>query len=197
MIGNGVPASLPVELPTYSPRARPTDTGDGRLAGATAHGGTNPAGRLGMVRQGVLVERRLPAAGLPKPLARNGAGGLLLAVVVSGMAALEPEALPDFLLLVTLATAIYALFTRQSYSEHDRLLGQLRPFVASLASRHTSWLTPEPEEVEQSVAALFTSLCRDVLGASHGRLSLTAGRLHRTFTYTAAKMSTVATARRT
>jgi len=142
------------------------------------------AGRA-VVRQGVLVERRLPQRGFLSHWRVTVLVAFLLAVVVSGMAALDPEALPDCILLVTLATTMYALFTRQSYSEHDRLLGQLRPFIASLASRHTSWLTPEPEEVEESVAALFTSLCRDVLGASRGRLSLTAGRLHRTFTYVA------------
>ncbi len=149
-----------------------------------------------VVRQGVLVERRLPQRGFLSHWRGTVAVALILSAVVSGMAALESEALPDFLLLVALATTLYALFTRQSYSEHDRLLGQLRPFVASLATGHTSWLTPEPEEVEQSVEALFTSLCRDVLGASHGRLSLTAGRLHRTFTYAAPDTPTVPQAER-
>ena len=186
MIGNGVPASLPVELPSTPPGHVPLVLVTADLVVQLAMAALILLAGWAIVRQGVLVERRLPQRGFLSHWRVTVLVALLLAVVVSGMVALEPEALPDFLLLVTLATTMYALFTRQSYSEHDRLLGQLRPFIASLASRHTSWLTPEPAEVEESVAALFTSLCRDVLGASHGRLSLTAGRLHRTFTYIAA-----------
>ena len=50
------------------------------------------------------------------------------------MAAIEPEALPELLVLVTLVTCAYALFTWQSYIAHDHLLTQLRPFVASLTA---------------------------------------------------------------
>jgi hypothetical protein len=99
------------------------------------------------------------------------------------MAAVDPESLPYLLVLVALVTTTYALFTRQAYGEHDRLLAQLRPFVASLAVGHAGWLTTDPAEVERNVEALFTSLCRDVLEASRGTLSLSAGHLHRTFTY--------------
>jgi signal transduction histidine kinase len=185
MIGNGSSASLPFELPSTPPGHVPLLLVTADLLVQLAMAALILLAGWAVVRQGVLVERRLPQRGFLSHWRVTVLVALLLAGVVSGMAALEPEALPDFLLLVTLATTMYALFTQQSYSEHDRLLGQLRPFIASLATHHTSWLTPEPEEVEESVAALFTSLCRDVLGASRGRLSLTAGRLHRTFTYRA------------
>lgn len=138
-----------------------------------------------VVRQGVLVERRLPQRGFLSRWRGTAGVALLLAGVVAAMAAVDPEALPDLLVLVTLVTGSYALFTWQSYGEHDRLLEQLRPFIASLAPGHAGWLATDPQDVEREVQALFTSLCRDVLGASHGRLSLTAGRLHRTLTYDA------------
>lgn len=137
-----------------------------------------------VVRQGVLVERRLPQRGFLSHWRGTALVAAIIAIVVAWMAALAPEALPDLLVLVALVTVTYALFTRQAYEEHDRLLTQLRPFIASLTVGHAGWLTTDPEEVERNVEALFTSLCRDVLGASRGRLALMAGRLHRTFVYT-------------
>lgn len=138
-----------------------------------------------VVRQGILVERRLPQRGYLSHWRGMAfvAGGL--AAVVAWMASLLPEALPDLLLLVTLVTAASTLFTWQSYMAHDTLLRQLRPFVVSLAVGHTGWLSADPRDVERNVEALFTSLCRDVLGAARGHLSLTAGRLHRTYVYKA------------
>ena len=141
-----------------------------------------------VVRQGVLVERRLPQRGFFSHWRGTAIVAGFLAAVVCWMAWLEPEALPYLLVLVTLVTGTYALFTWQSYGEHDRLLGQLRPFVASLSVGQAGWLSTDPEEVERNVEALFTSLCRDVLGAARGRLSLSAGRLHRTFVYTASPL---------
>jgi signal transduction histidine kinase len=138
-----------------------------------------------VVRQGVLIERRLPQHGFFSHWRGTVAVASILAAVVAGMDAIEPDALPNLLVLVAVVTATYALFTRQSYGEHDRLLAQMRPFIASLTTGHAGWLSTDPGEVERNVEALFTSLCRDVLGASRGRLSLTAGRIHRTFTYTA------------
>ncbi|HKS69733.1 MAG TPA: ATP-binding protein [Ktedonobacterales bacterium] len=136
-----------------------------------------------VVRQGVLVERQLPQAGFFRQWRGTALVALVLAVVVAGMALIEPEALPYLLVLVTLVTATYALFTWQAYGEHDRLLAQLRPFAASLSVGYAGWLASDPREVERSVEALFISLCRDVLGAAWGQLSLSAGRLHRTFAY--------------
>ena len=136
-----------------------------------------------VVRQGVLVERQLPQAGFFRQWRGTALVALVLAVVVAGMALIEPEALPYLLVLVTLVTATYALFTWQAYGEHDRLLAQLRPFAASLSVGYAGWLASDPREVERSVEALFISLCRDVLGAAWGQLSLSGGRLHRTFAY--------------
>lgn len=136
-----------------------------------------------VVRQGVLVERRLPQRGF----LAHWRGTVVVASVVAAMVAWltysDPESLPSLLVLVTLMAVAYALFTWRSYAAHDRFLEQLRPFVDSLAAGSAGRLAAAPEDVERAVEALFTSLCRDVLEASRGRLSLTAGHLHRTFTY--------------
>lgn len=138
---------------------------------------------LAVVQQGVLVERRLPQRGYLSHWAGMAIVAGIFACVVAAMASIQPEALPLLLLLVALVAGTCAVITWQSYVAHDRLLQQLRPFIASFTLGHAGWLASDPAEVERSVNALFTSLCRDVLGASRGRLSLTAGRLHRTFTY--------------
>lgn len=139
-----------------------------------------------VVRQGVLVERRLPQRGYLSHW--RGMAGLAgaLALVVAWMSALSPEALPDLLMLVALVVVAIALLTWQSYVAHDRLLAQLRPFMASLPLGNAGWLATNPDEVERGVETLFTSLCRDVLGAAHGRLDISAGRLRHNFSYMAA-----------
>jgi anti-sigma regulatory factor (Ser/Thr protein kinase) len=137
------------------------------------------------VRQGILIERRLPQRGFLSHWRGTTAVAALLSLVIAGMAAIEPEGLPELLVLVALVTCAYALFTWQSYIAHDHLLTQLRPFVASLTNSHAGWLAADPLEVERSAEALFTSLCRDVLQASRGRLSITVGRQRRVLTYVA------------
>lgn len=137
-----------------------------------------------VVRQGVLVERQLPQRGyFSHWRAMAGLAGAL-AAVVAWMGALQPEALLDLLLLAALVAVATALLTWQSYMTHDRLLRQLRPFMASLSLGQTGWLATNPDEVEHGVDALFASLCRDVLGVTHGRLTISAGRLRHTFVYT-------------
>jgi anti-sigma regulatory factor (Ser/Thr protein kinase) len=138
-----------------------------------------------VVRQGILIERRLPQRGFLSHWRGTTAVAALLSLVIAGMAAIEPEGLPELLVLVALVTCAYALFTWQSYIAHDHLLTQLRPFVASLTNSHAGWLAADPLEVERSAEALFTSLCRDVLQASRGRLSITVGRQRRVLTYVA------------
>lgn len=137
-----------------------------------------------VVRQGIFVERRLPQRGYLSHWRGMALVAAIFSAVVAWMSVFQPEALPDLLLLVALISAAFAVVVWQSYAAHDRLLAQLRPFVASLSVGHSGWLATDPEAVENNVEALFTSLCRDVLGAARGRLTLTAGRLHRTFRYT-------------
>jgi hypothetical protein len=173
----GVPATLPGHVPTLLVLAD--------LAVQAALAALGLLVGWAVVRQGILVERRLPQRGYLSHWQGMALVAGILATVVAWMAALLPEALPDLMLLVALVTAASALFTWQSYMAHDRLLRQLRPFVVSLAVGHTGWLSADPRDVERNVEALFTSLCRDVLGAARGHLSLTAGRLHRAYAYKA------------
>ena len=138
-----------------------------------------------VVRQGVLVERRLPQRGYMSHWRGMAALAGALALVVAWMSAVSPEALPDLLLLVALVVVAIALLTWQSYVAHDRLLAQLRPFMTSLSLGNAGWLATNPDEVERGVETLFTSLCRDVLGAAHGRLDISAGRLRHSYSYSA------------
>jgi len=185
----GVPISLPMALPV--PQSRPghvplvlvaTD-----LVVQLALAAVGLAVGWAVVRQGILVERRLPQRGFLSHWRGMALVAAVFATVIAAMASIQPEGLAELLILVTLVPAAYALFTWQSYVAHDRMLAQFRPFAASLAVEHRGWLTADPAEVERSVEALFTSLCRDVLGASRARLSLSAGRLHRTFMYQASE----------
>ncbi len=136
-----------------------------------------------VVSQGVLVERRLPQRGFLGHWRGTVVVAGVVAAMVAGLSAIEPAALPMLLVVLALVAATYALFTWQSYAAHDRFLAQLRPFVDSLAPGRGGWLSTSPQDVELAVEALFTSLCRDVLEASDGRLALSVGHLHRTFTY--------------
>jgi signal transduction histidine kinase len=138
-----------------------------------------------VVRQGVLVERRLPQRGFLDHWRGTVAVAVVVAAVVAWLAFLDAESLPALLLLVTLMATAYALFSWRSYAAHDQFMEQLRPFVVSLTRGSGGWLATEPQVIERAVEDLFISLCRDVLGASRGRLMLTAGHLRRTFSYVA------------
>ena len=185
----GAPASLPVTLPVLTTRPGHVPVGlvATDLVVQLALAGVGMTVGWSVVRQGILVERRLPQRGFLSHWRGIVIVAAVFAAVIAGMASIEPVALPELLVLVALVSAAYALFTWQSYVAHDRTLAQLRPFVASLAGGHRGWLAADPHEVERSVEELFTSLCRDALGASRGRLSLSAGKLHMTVAYRASE----------
>ncbi|HET9980657.1 MAG TPA: hypothetical protein VFQ32_09440, partial [Ktedonobacterales bacterium] len=180
-----VTGSLPIPSPTTRPGHVPIILVGADLVVQCALAGLGLTLGRAVLRQGILVERRLPQRGYLSHWRGMALVAGVLAGVVAWMTGIEAEVLPDLLLLVALITIAYAAVTWQSFAAHDRLLAQLRPFIASLTTGQASWLATDPHEIEGSVEALFTSLCRDVLGASRGRLALTAGRLHRTFTYAA------------
>ncbi len=184
----GVPISLPLlPVPKTRPGHVPLVLVATDLVVQLALAGVGLAVGWAVVRQGILVEQRLPQRGFLSHWRGMAIVAAVFATVIAAMASNQPEGLPELLILVALVPATYALFTWQSYVAHDRMLAQLRPFIASLVVEHRGWLAADPAEVERSVEALFTSLCRDVLGASRARLSLSAGRLHRTFVYQASE----------
>lgn len=177
--------SLPIQVPATRPGHMPVVLVGADLMVQIALAGLGLTLGRAVLRQGILVERRLPQRGYLSHWRGMALVAAVLAAAIAWMTGLEAGVLPDLLLLVALITGAYAVVTWQSFAAHDRLLMQMRPFIASLTTGQTSWLATDPREIERNVEALFTSLCRDVLGAARGRLSLTAGRLHRTFVYAA------------
>ncbi len=180
-----VTGTLPIQVPVTRPGHVPIILVGADLVVQFALTGLGLTLGRAVLRQGILVERRLPQRGYLSHWRGMALVAGVLAAAVAWMTGLDAEVLPDLLLLVALITGAYAVVTWQSFAAHDRLLTQMRPFITSLTTGQTSWLATDPREIERNVEALFTSLCRDVLGAARGRLSLTAGRLHRTFVYTA------------
>jgi Histidine kinase-like ATPase domain len=180
-----VTSTLPIEVPVTRPGHAPTVLVTADLAVQIALAGLGLTLGRAVLRQGILVERRLPQRGYLGHWRGMALVAALLAATVAWMTSVQAEALPDLLLLVALITGAYAVVTWQSFAAHDRLLAQMRPFIASLTTSQAGWLATDQREIERNVEALFTSLCRDVLGASRGRLTLSAGRLHRAFVYAA------------
>lgn len=180
-----VTGTLPIQVPVTRPGHVPTVLVGADLLVQIALAGLGLTLGRAVLRQGILVERRLPQRGYLSHWRGMALIAAVLAAAVAWMTGVEAEALPDLLLLLALITGAYAVVTWQSFAAHDRLLDQMRPFIASLTTGQANWLATDPREIERNVEALFTSLCRDVLGAARGRLSLTAGRLHRTFSYEA------------
>jgi hypothetical protein len=187
-IGVRLPISAPVTLPS-TPGHLPLALVLADLVVQGALAGLVLLVGWAVVRQGVLVERRLPQRGLLGHWRSTVVVAALVACVVAWLTVIEPDSLASLLVLLALVAATYALFTWRLYAAHDRLLEQLRPFVGSLATNSGSWLATDPRAVERAVNALFTSLCRDVLDASYGRLEFAVGHLQRTFTYHAADLA--------
>lgn len=134
-----------------------------------------------IVRHGILIER---------PLARRGffeqwRGVVIVATAVALFIALlvllSHSNLGGILLITSLATGAYGLFTWSSYTAHDRYIALLGPFLRSTNLRH--WLHTDLEKTEQSMEDLFFHLCQDVLEVQCARLMVLAGPIRRSFTY--------------
>ncbi len=134
-----------------------------------------------VIRHGILIER---------PLARRGffeqwRGIVIVATAVAIFIALlglfTNSSLSSLLVITSLATVAYALFTWSSYTAHDRYIALLGPFLRSTNMRH--WLNTDLQKTEQSMEALFFHLCHDVLEVRCARLEMLAGPIRRTFNY--------------
>src|SRR3989440_8289521 len=134
-----------------------------------------------VVRHGILIER---------PLARRGffeqwRGIVIVATTVAIFIALlvtfTHSSLGSLLLITSLATGVYALFTWSSYTAHDRYIALLGPFLRSTNVRH--WLNTDLQKTEQGLEDLFFHLCRDALAVQCARLTVMAGSVRRTFNY--------------
>jgi signal transduction histidine kinase len=134
-----------------------------------------------IVRHGILIER---------PLARRGffeqwRGIVIVASTVALFIVLFVAAthsnLSGLLLITSLATGAYALFTWSSYTAHDRYIAMLRPFLHSTNVRH--WLNTDLQKTEQSMEDLFFHLCKDGLDVECARLVVLVGPVKRSFDY--------------
>src|SRR3989441_3710776 len=134
-----------------------------------------------VVRHGILIER---------PLARRGffeqwRGVVIVATAVAIFIALlvtfTRSPLGSLLLITSLATGVYALFTWSSYTAHDRYIALLGPFIRSTNLRH--WLNTDLQKTEQGLEDLFFHLCQDVLAVECARMTVMAGSVRRVFSY--------------
>src|SRR5207237_255 len=89
--------------------------------------------------------------------------------------------LGSLLLITSLATGAYALFTWSSYTAHDRYIALLGPFIRSTNLRH--WLNTDLQRTEQGLEDLFFHLCQDVLAVKFARMTVMAGSVRRIFSY--------------
>jgi signal transduction histidine kinase len=118
-----------------------------------------------MVSYEIFTGRALPRQGLRRQWRTVILLAAGYALVVAG--SLTPAIRPVYGLLVTTAlmTLFYALLNRQSYSERDRALGQLRPFVTSERLYEHLLANDAPGEAEVDIAPPFRVLCDELLGA--------------------------------
>ena len=134
-----------------------------------------------IVRHGVLIER---------PLARRGffeqwRGIVIVATTVAIFIVLLVDfthsTLGSLLLITSLATGVYALFTWSSYTAHDRYIALLGPFIRSTNLRH--WLNTDVQKTEKGLEDLFFHLCKDVLAVKCARMTVMVGSVRRVFSY--------------
>jgi len=134
-----------------------------------------------IVRHGILIER---------PLARRGffeqwRGIVIVATAVALFIAvfvqITGSSLSGLLLITSLATGAYALFTWSSYTAHDRYISMLGPFLRSTTIRY--WLNTDLQKTEQNMEDLFFHLCKHVLDIQCARLIVLAGPVKRSFDY--------------
>jgi signal transduction histidine kinase len=134
-----------------------------------------------IVRHGILIERPLARRGFFEQWRGIVIVATTIAIFIALLVALTHSNLGGLLLITSLATAAYALFTWSSYTAHDRYISMLGPFLRSANLRH--WLQTDVEKTEQSMEDLFFHLCSDVLEVQCARLIVFTGSVRRSFTY--------------
>ena len=134
-----------------------------------------------VVRHGILIERPLARRGFFEQWRGIVIVATAIAVLIALLVAFTQSDLSGLLLITSLATCAYALFTWSSYTAHDRYVALLGPFLRSANMRH--WLHTDMRKTEQSMEDLFYHLCHDVLEVQCARLAVLAGSVQRTFSY--------------
>jgi len=134
-----------------------------------------------IVRHGILIERPLARRGFFEQWRGVVIVATAIALLIASMVTVTRSDLGGLLLITSLATCAYALFTWSSYTAHDRYVALLGPFLRSGNMRH--WLHTDMQKTEQSMEDLFFHLCHDVLEVQCARLVVFAGSLQRNFSY--------------
>ncbi len=134
-----------------------------------------------VVRHGVLIERPLPRRGFLEQWRGIVIVATTIAIFIVLLVNLTHSSLAGLLLITSLATVVYAMFTWSSYTAHDRYIALLGPFLRSTGVRH--WLNIDLQKTEQGLEDLFSHLCHDVLAVRFARLVVRAGPLRRSFNY--------------
>ena len=134
-----------------------------------------------IVRHGILIERPLARRGFFEQWRGVVIVATAIALLIALMVAVTQSDLGGLLLITSLATCAYALFTWSSYTAHDRYVALLGPFLRGANMRH--WLHTDVQKTEQSMEDLFFHLCHDVLEVQCARLVVFAGSVQRNFSY--------------
>jgi len=134
-----------------------------------------------ILRHGILIERPLARRGFFEQWRGVVITATSLALLISVLVMLSQGSLASMLLISSITTGTYALFTWSSYTAHDRYNVLLKPFLRSTSVRH--WLNTDLQRTEQGMETLFTHLCQDVLEVSSARLVVLVGPVRRSFTY--------------
>jgi two-component sensor histidine kinase len=134
-----------------------------------------------IVRHGVLIERPLARRGFFEQWRGIVIVATTIAVFIALLVELTESSLGSLLLITSLATGTYALFTWSSYTAHDRYTALLAPFLRSTNVHH--WLNTDLQKTQQSMGMLFSHLCKEVLEVRCASLVLLSGPVRRSFTY--------------
>ncbi len=134
-----------------------------------------------IVRHGILIERPLARRGFFEQWRGIVIVATTIALFIALLVALTHSNLAGLLLITSLATGAYALFTWSSYTAHDRYIAMLGPFLRSANLRH--WLHTDVQKTEQSMEDLFFHLCHNVLEVQCARLVVLTSSVKRSFTY--------------
>lgn len=134
-----------------------------------------------IVRHGILLERSLARRGFFEQWRGIVIVATAVALFIALLVTFTRSNLGGLLLITSLASIAYALFTWSSYAAHDRYIALLGPFVRSTSLRH--WLNIDLRKTEQDLENLFFHLCHDVLAVQFAYLTVTAGTIRRNFSY--------------
>ncbi len=134
-----------------------------------------------IMRHGILIERSLSRRGFLEQWRGTVIVSTSVSIIIVLLVNLTHSSLGGLLIITSLATGAYALFTWSSYTAHDRYIALLGPFVRSTSLRH--WLNTDLQKTEQDLEGLFYHLCDNVLGVQCAYLAVLAGSVRRRFSY--------------